>query len=93
MLLTSPNASPTISSSGMSLERINLNVPAEARKRLKVVARRLRKTETEVARELFLDALSRAERKQFYEQVASEMTPAIRERMIEVAEALERING
>ena len=76
-----------------SLERINLNVPSDARKRLRAVAKRIGKTESEVARELFLDALGRAERSDFYERVASEMTPEIRERMIEVAEALERING
>jgi len=77
----------------MNLERINLNVPAEARKRLRAVAKRLGRTETEVARELFLDALGRAERRQFYARVADEMTPSIRQRMIEIAEALERING
>lgn len=77
----------------MNLERINLNVPVEARKRLRAVAKRLGRTETEVARELFLDALGHAERRDFYARVAAEMTPAIRERMIEVAEALERIHG
>jgi len=77
----------------MALDRINLNVPAEARKRLRAVAKRLGRTETEVARELFLDGLGRAERAAFYERVADEMTPAIRERMIEIAEALEGING
>lgn len=75
------------------MERINLNVPGDARKRLKAVAKRLGRTETEVARELFLDGLVRAERDQFYQRVASEMTPEIRERMLHVAEALERING
>lgn len=77
----------------MALDRINLNVPPEARKRLRAVAKRLGRTETEVARELFLEALGRAERAAFYERVAGEMTPAIRERMIEIAEALEGING
>jgi predicted DNA-binding protein len=77
----------------MSLERINLNVPSDARQRLKAVAKRLGRTETEVARELLLDGLQRAERKQFYQRVAAEMTPEIRARMVQVAEALERING
>lgn len=75
------------------LERINLNVPSDARRRLRAVAKRIGRTESEVARELFLDGLGRAERDQFYEKVASEMTPEIRGRMIEIAEALERING
>ena len=77
----------------MALERINLNVPGEAQKRLRTLATRLGKTETEVARELFLDGLVRVERSQLYERVASEMTPAIRQRMVEIAEALERIHG
>jgi predicted DNA-binding protein len=75
------------------MERINLNVPVEARSRLKAMARQLGRTETEVARELFLDGLGRLEREQFYGRVAAEMTPAIRKRMVEIAEALERING
>lgn len=77
----------------MNPERINLNVPTEARRRLRAVAKRLGRTETELARELFLDGLTRAERSSFYDRVAAEMTPAIRKRMIEIAEALERING
>jgi hypothetical protein len=75
------------------MERINLNVPSDARKRLKAVAKRLGRTESAVARELFLEGLGRAERAQFYEKVAGEMTPAIRQRMIQIAEALERMNG
>jgi predicted DNA-binding protein len=76
-----------------SLERINLNVPSDARRRLKAVAKRIGRTETEVARELFLEGLNRAERDQFYDRVANEMTPEIRKRMIQIAEALENING
>ncbi|MBI3201927.1 MAG: hypothetical protein HYZ29_10320 [Myxococcales bacterium] len=77
----------------MPLERINLNVPAEARRRLRAVAKRLGQTETEVARELFLRGLDAAERAAFYDRVSAEMTPAIRKRMVEIATALERING
>jgi len=76
-----------------SLGRINLNVPVEARRRLRAVAKYVGRTESEVARELLLEGLGRREREQFYEKVASEMTPAIRKRMLEVAEALEHING
>lgn len=91
--LTSSVASSIISSIRMALERINLNVPEEARKRLKAVAKRLGRTETEVARELFLRGLGMAERAEFYERVSAEMTPEIRARMIKIAEALERVNG
>jgi predicted DNA-binding protein len=75
-----------------SLERINLNVPGDARKRLRGIAKRIGRTESEVAREIFLDGLNRFERNQFYERVASELTPEIRRRMAEVAEAMSRIN-
>jgi hypothetical protein len=77
----------------MSMQRINLNVPADARRRLRAVAKSLSKTESELARELLLDALDRAERERFYRQVADEMTPALRERMLRVAELLERLDG
>ncbi len=77
----------------MALERINLNVPGDARRRLQAIAKKLDKTESELARELLLDALDRAEREQFYRRVADETTPALRERMLFVAEALEKLDG
>jgi hypothetical protein len=77
----------------MALERINLNVPGEARRRLQAIAKKLKKTESELARELLLDALQRAERDQFYRRVADETTPALRERLLFVAEALEKLDG
>ena len=86
-------ASSMVSSIGMPLERINLNVPEEARKRLRAMAKRLGQTESEVARELFLHGLAQAERAEFYERASAEMTSAIRKRMIEIAEALEKIHG
>ncbi len=77
----------------MGLERINLNVEKETRRRLKAVAKRLGRTESEVARELLAQALDRAEKDEFYREVAQTMTPAMRKRMIEVATVLERLDG
>lgn len=77
----------------MPLERINLNVPPEARKRIRAVAKRLKRTESEVARQLLLDGLRHAEREAFFRQVAEELTPDARARMIEIAEAFERLDG
>lgn len=77
----------------MALARINLNVPADAKKRLQAIAKKLRRTESEVARELLLDALERAEREQFYRRVADETTPELRERLLFVAEAMEKLDG
>ena len=82
-----------VSSSRMALERINLNVPADARLRLRAVAKRLKRTESEVARELFLAGLQQAERDAFYRRVGEEMTPEVRRRMLEIAEAFEKLDG
>ena len=49
----------------MALERINLNVPPQVRQRLRAVAKRLKKTESEVARDLLVDALRREEKRCF----------------------------
>jgi len=75
----------------MRLERINLNVPSELRNRLRAVARRLKKTESEVARDLLNDALRRSEKQEFYRRVAGQITPEFRARLIEVAQALEHL--
>ena len=77
----------------MALERINLNVPAELRRRLRMVAKRLKKSESEVVRELLLDGLRRKEKEAFYQRVSGQMTPQLRERLLKVAEAFERIDG
>jgi hypothetical protein len=77
----------------MSLVRINLNVAQETRRRLRAIAKRLKKTESEVARDLLVQALERAERDEFYRQVGDAMTPAVRRRMLEIAEALEKADG
>jgi predicted DNA-binding protein len=77
----------------MRLERINLNVPPETRQRLRAVAKRLKKTESEVARDLLADALRREEKQEFYRRVASEMTPELRARLLEIARAFEQLDG
>jgi hypothetical protein len=62
-------------------------VPSDARKRLRAVAKRLGRTETDIASELFLEGLRRVERNHAYASIAEEMTPEARKRMIEIAEA------
>lgn len=78
---------------GMPLERINLNVPTETRKRLRAIAKRLKRTESEVARDLLVRALDRAEREELYREVERSLTDEMRRRMVEVTEALERLDG
>lgn len=75
----------------MRLERINLNVPGETRRRLRLVAKRLKKTESEVARDLLHEALQRRERDEFYARVSTQMTPRLRTRLLEIARAFEDV--
>lgn len=77
----------------MALQRINLNVPAEIRDGLRAVAKRLNKTESEVARDLLVEGLRRKEKEAFYERVSQQMTPALRNRLLEISEALEGFDG
>jgi predicted DNA-binding protein len=75
------------------MERINLNVPSDTRKRLRAVAKKLKKTESEVVRDLLDDALRRKEKEEFYRRVSEQMTPALRVRLVEIGKALEKIDG
>ena len=76
----------------MALERINLNVPAEMRRRLRAVAKRLKKTESEVARDLLVEGLRRREKEEFYRRVSEQMTPELRARLLEIAAAFESVD-
>jgi predicted DNA-binding protein len=73
----------------VALERINLNVPPETRRRLRAVAKRLKKTESEVARDLLVEALRRREKEDFYRRVSEQITPELRKRLLEIARAFE----
>ena len=75
------------------MERINLNVPSEVRRRLRGVARRTGRTESETARALLLQALDRAERDEFYRRVAEAQTDALRDREIAMITAYEKLGG
>lgn len=75
------------------MERINLNVPAEVRKRLRRVARRLDVTEAEAARRLLVAAIQRNEREEFYRRVAESQTPESRRRQLEILDAFEKLDG
>lgn len=77
----------------VALARINLNVPPETRKRLQAVAKRLKKTESEVARDLLVEGLRRQEKAAFYERVGEQMTPELRARLLEIAAAFGRLDG
>jgi hypothetical protein len=76
---------------GAALERVNLNLPAEARDRLRRLAKAMKLTEGEAARRLMLTALDHAERAELQRRVAASRTPERRARDRAVAEALERL--
>ena len=57
------------------------------------MAKRLKKTESEVARDLLTEGLRRKEKEAFYARVSEQMTPALRARLLEIASAFERLDG
>jgi hypothetical protein len=75
------------------VERLNLNIPEDARKVLQKLARSSNKREAELARELLLRAIRQAEKEEFVRKLEASMTPAARQRHLEIAEALERLRG
>lgn len=75
------------------MERLNLNIPSQARVRLRRIARAASRTESEVARELLLSAIGRSEREAFYSKVAQTLTEEQRRRQIQILGAFESLDG
>jgi len=76
-----------------ALQRVNLNLPAAERQRLRDLAKAARVSEAAFARELLVGAIDRAERAQLRERLAASRTPARRARDLKIAKALERLRG
>ena len=74
-----------------AMERINLNVPKDTRKRLRAMAVRSGRTEAEVARTLLVDAVERARREEIFRQLAESYTPEMRARDLARVRAFERL--
>jgi hypothetical protein len=79
--------------SATALERVNLNLPAEARLRLKSMAKAAKRPEGVYARDLLLAALEREEAAELRRRIEAARTPARRERDLMIAAALERLGG
>jgi predicted DNA-binding protein len=77
----------------VSTERVNLNLPAEARERLRELAKAAKKPEAVVARSLLLKAIDRAERAAFRQRLEQSRTAERRARDLEIAGALEKLRG
>lgn len=76
-----------------ALERVNLNLPSDARERLRRLATAAREPEAAFARDLLIDAIARAERAYFRRRLEASRTPERRARDLEIAAALERLHG
>jgi hypothetical protein len=76
-----------------ALERVNLNLPPEARDRLRSLAKAAKEPEAVYARTLLVDAIDRAERDAFRRQLEASRTPERRARDRAIAAALERLHG
>jgi len=73
-----------------ALARVNLNLPPEARERLRSLAKAANTPDAVYARRLLLDAIKRAEHESFRRRLEACRTPELRER--EIATALERLH-
>lgn len=76
-----------------ALARVNVNLPAEARDKLRHLAKAAGRPEAAYARDLLLDALERAETTEFRRRLAASRTPERRKRDLEIVAALERLRG
>jgi hypothetical protein len=74
-------------------ERVNLNLPAHARERLRTLAKAANKPEAVLARALLVKAIDREERALFRRRLEASRTPERRERDLEIATALEQLRG
>jgi predicted DNA-binding protein len=79
--------------SSTALERVNLNLPPEARERLRSLAKAAGQPEAVYARELLVAALESAESSEFRRRLLASRTPERRERDRRIAGALERLRG
>ena len=75
------------------MERVNLNISADARTQLRGLAADLGLREAELARQLLMEALERARRERFFERVEASQTPQRQQRQLELVGAMERVSG
>jgi len=76
-----------------SMERVNLNLDASDRARLRRLARRAHVREAELVRALLLRAIDQAEREDFADRVNRAQTAERRARDRQIARALEKLRG
>jgi hypothetical protein len=74
-------------------ERVNLNLPVQARKRRRALAKAANKPEGVFARALLVKAIDREERALFRKRLEASRTPERRARDLEIAAAVESLRG
>ena len=77
----------------MHVERLNLNVPAETRAKLKRLAANAARREAEFARELLVRAVDEEERRLIRERFRAAMNPELQKRLREISHAMEKLRG
>jgi hypothetical protein len=75
------------------MERLNLNIPSEARASLRRLASHAKRREAEMARELLLRAIAEAEREELYRAAKAAQTPELRKRLREISAGMEELRG
>lgn len=70
------------------MERINLNVPADVRARLRALASERGRSESELARELLVAALAQVEREAVIARIRDAYTAEARERHLALVEGM-----
>jgi predicted DNA-binding protein len=76
-----------------NIARVNLNLPVEARQRLRSLAKAANEPEAVFARSLLVKAIERAERAAFRQQLEASRTPERRARDLKIAAAVEGLRG
>jgi hypothetical protein len=76
-----------------ALKRVNLNLPSDARERLRRLADAAHEPEAAYARGLLVEAIARAERAHFRKRLEASRSPERRARDLEIAGAIERLRG
>lgn len=75
------------------MERLHLNISAEARATLRRLATRRKLREVELARELLLQAIDQTEREELYRAAKAAQTPELRKRFREISSGIEKLRG
>ena len=75
------------------MERLNVNVPVEAREALRELARQAQCHEAELARDLLVAAIQSEERAALSRTLSGARSPALRKRLRQMTTGMEKLRG